>query len=123
MPFPSEFIEKAPSSAYGVASPQVSAKPERPATAPSLRFDRQRSVLTEPLEPFALKTALADKVRSSSYGVESPPVAPKPEPKVPTPQWKAALKGAINAELEAAPRSPLNDKVRCFAGLQDREWQ
>ena len=69
-------------------------------------------MLDEPLEPFATKTPLADKVRSSNYRNYRPEVKPRKERPASESQWALASKGAWSDQVEPVPRSHLNDQVQ-----------
>ena len=101
----------ASSSKYGTASPAVGPRPHREERPEDFKFDRSTSVLNEPLEPFATKTPLADKVRSSQYGLAPPPQGQKPEPKEPEPKWGFTFKASVPSAPPPAPRNDLTNRV------------
>eukprot|EP00043_Microstomoeca_roanoka_P018981 m.207897 g.207897 ORF g.207897 m.207897 type:complete len:471 (+) comp16921_c1_seq3:409-1821(+) len=104
--------DSASSSKYGIASPPVAPRPTKDQPAvPHFKFDKGFSVLDQPLEPFATKTPLAEKVQSSKYGVADPPRGEKPAPKQPEPRWSLTLKGEFPNNPPPAPHNPLTDKV------------
>lgn len=103
--------EKASSSRYFEYQPPVGEKKEASPSVPALKFDRSHSVLEQPLEAFPPKTPLADKVRSSAYGVESPARVERPEPAASEPKWGLTYKAAIPNELPPPPVNALNASV------------
>ncbi|EGD82794.1 hypothetical protein PTSG_03445 [Salpingoeca rosetta] len=103
--------DSASSSKYGLASPPVAPRQYKERGPVDFSFDKSSSVLDQPLEPFATKTPLADKVRSSQYGKAPPPRGEKPAPKQPEPRWSLTFKGEVPRDPPAAPRNQLTEKV------------
>eukprot|EP00051_Salpingoeca_urceolata_P031859 m.13289 g.13289 ORF g.13289 m.13289 type:complete len:467 (-) comp4505_c0_seq2:193-1593(-) len=94
----------AQSSGYGIVSPAQRELPPEPEPEPYFKFS-SKSVLDVPLEPFPLKTAMADEARSSQYGKVIPVQGVLPEPKQPEPRFVPVLK---SHGIPAPPPVPKN---------------